>query len=141
MEPRGTKNHKESRKTSIEKHTKNTTLEKLVIGAFLHQKWTSFSWPKRSPNHNNPKNHQNEQKGSPGASKVTKNHDSDLPKPRKSTGNFSKKARWRVMRAAHLDIYNTKNVYLASDAFPDAPAMLIPASQQIIDLRGTVQKK
>ena len=41
--------------------------------------------PKKHQNDQNPKNPQNGQKGPPGASKMTKNHDFDLPKSRKST--------------------------------------------------------
>ena len=90
----------------------------------------AFSYRKRPKNNNNPQNPQNGQKGPPGASQITKNHDSDIQESRKSIASWSlfallfsalidnmssksvenrnaklavrkEMARWRAMRAAH----------------------------------------
>ena len=72
------------------KNTKKNTAKSGLLAAIWSQKGTTFSWPERTQNHNNPKNPQNGPKGPPGVSKMTNNHDSDIPKSRKSTAKLLK---------------------------------------------------
>ena len=73
------KPQKESRNLSTHKiiQKQNKTARSVLRAAFWSQIGTTFSWPKRTQNHNNPHNPQTGQQGPPGA------HDSELSKSRK----------------------------------------------------------
>ena len=90
--PRGGQNHKKFGKTSTQKHIKNKHCDNCKLAQFCHQNGTPVSWRKRPQNHNNsqnPQNPENGQKGPPGASQITKNHESDFKNSRKSIANGS----------------------------------------------------
>ena len=58
------------------KHQKHNTAKSMLLLVICSQNGAILSHRESSPNHNNPKNHQNGQKGPSGASTMTKNHGS-----------------------------------------------------------------
>ena len=63
MEPRAPKITKKQEKRPLKKTPKTHLCQSVLLPAFWNQKGTSISWPKRSQNHNNPKNPKNEALG------------------------------------------------------------------------------